>query len=478
MRRKCALQRGVVSPFWMAAILVFCALSLETFGQAPGAANQNITPKINEYMDALVKAGKFNGSVLVAREGKILVSKGYGMANFELDVPNTPQTKFRLGSITKPFTAMAIMILQERGKLNVQDSICKYLADCPAAWQQITLHHLLSHTSGLAKHDKAGDYLKTAMMPMTVTQLIDNFRNKPADFKPGEKFDYNNNGYILLGYVIEKVSGQSYEVFLRENIFAPLRMTDTGYDDHDPIIKNRAAGYRRDDERVGGDLFNAHYTDISQQLSAGGLYSTTGDLMRLDQALYDHVFLSPKTLDTMFAPMIGKYGPPPTYGYGWFVNQQLNRRAISHPGGVPGFTSILTRFPDDKVLIVLLGNLENSQVIRASNDLAAIIFGEKYEIPRVRTAVKINPKILSAYVGQYEDRPGRITAILVENDTLMLKLAGQPEGFALPLMPESETEFFHPVQDIQVAFIRDANGQVTEMTLRANGRGFHAKRIR
>src|ERR1700686_4625606 len=230
MKRMFTLQRGVV------LLSVLAMLALATLRQSstaadlttnprqtPDAANQAITPKINEYMDALVKAGKFNGSVLIARDGKILISKGYGMANFELDVPNTPQTKFRLGSITKPFTAMAIMLLQERGKLSVQDSVCKYLPDCPSAWRQITLHHLLSHTSGLAKHDKAGDYLKTAMMPMTVTQLIDTFRNKPADFKPGEKFDYNNNGYILLGYVIEKVSGQSYEAFLKENIFPPLR---------------------------------------------------------------------------------------------------------------------------------------------------------------------------------------------------------------------------------------------------------------
>jgi len=391
-------------------------------------------------------------------------------------VPNTPQTKFRLGSITKPFTAMAIMILQERGKLSVQDSICKYLTDCPPAWQQITIHHLLSHTSGMAKHDKAGVYLKTAMMPMTVTQLIDGFKNKPADFKPGEKFDYNNNGYILLGYVIEKVSGQSYEVFLKENIFVPLRMMDTGYDNHDPIIKNRAAGYVRNSEIVNGELYNAVYIDISQQSAAGGLYSTTGDLMRLDQALYDGKILSQKTVDTMFTIAIGAFGPAPNYGYGWFVNKQFNHRAISHPGGVPGFTSILTRFPDDKVVIILLGNLENSQVIRASNDLAAIIFGEKYEAPRERVSVKIDPKIINGYVGQYEDRPGRVTTVLLENDLLVLKLAGQPNG--VPLLPESETNFFHPVQDIQVSFTKDASGQVIEMTLRLNGREFHAKKIK
>ena len=449
MRRIVTLQRGVVLPLSLSALLILLPVPLRVWAQAPVnqtavPASQDIAPKIDEYMNALVKAGWFNGSVLIAREGKVIVSKGYGKANFELDVPNTPQTKFRLGSITKPFTAMAIMLLRERGKLSLQDSICKYLADCPAAWQPITIHHLLSHTSGLAKHDKAGDYLKIAMMPMPLPQLIDSFKNKPADFKPGEKFDYNNNGYILLGYVIEKVSGQSYEAFLKENIFTPLKMVDTGYDNHDPIIKNRAAGYRTED----GKLFNAAYTDPSQPFSAGSLYSTTGDLMLLDQALYDGRFLSPTSIDTLFTPVLGNYG------YGWFMMKQSNRPAIMHPGGVPGFSAMITRFPESKVLIVLLSNMDNMPIIRASNDLGAIIFGEKYEVPRTRTAVKVDPKIFDAFVGDYEDRPGRVTRILVQNGTLMLKLAGQPDP--IEISAESETEFFDPYHDTQVVFVKDA----------------------
>ncbi|HKU76356.1 MAG TPA: serine hydrolase [Pyrinomonadaceae bacterium] len=471
MKRSFILQKGVVS-----SLLTLVLLVATSSAQVPAPVNQDVVARINEYMDAVVKLGKFNGSLLIARDGAVVVNKGYGMSNFELDVPNTPQTKFRIGSITKPFTAIAVMLLQQRGKLSVQDSICKYVADCPAGWQQITLHHLLSHTSGLAKHDKAGDYLKTAMMPMSVMQLIERFKNKPADFKPGEKFDYNNNGYILLGHVIEKASGQSYEAFLKDYIFVPLGMANTGYDSHEPIIKNRAAGYLRPDDRVGGSLMNAVYIDQSQSYSAGGLYSTTEDLLRLDQALLGDKLLSPKTQEAMFTPAIGEYGPAPNYGYGWFVNRQFNRRAIFHPGGVPGFTGMMTRFPDDKLVIIFLGNLENSQVIRASRDLSALIFGEKYEIPKERTSVKIDPKVLVAYVGEFEDRPGRITTILVENDTLMLKLAGQPVG--VPLLAESDTQFFHPVQDIQVAFVKNANNEVVEMTLRLNGREFRAKKIK
>ena len=470
-----ALQRGVVWLLSLTTILVFSRILFAQTAQTSDV-NHDIAPKVNEYMNSVVKAGWFNGTILIARDGKVVISQGYGMANFELDVPNTPQTKFRFGSITKPFTAMAIMLLQERGKLSVQDSICKYVADCPAAWQSITIHHLLGHTSGLAKHDKAGEYLKTAMMPMTVAQLIESFKNKPADFKPGEKYDYNNNGYILLGHVIEKVSGGSYEAFLRDNIFAPLKMTDTGYDNHLPIIKNRAAGYISE----GGKLFNTVYVDQSQPFAAGALYGTTGDLLRLDQALSDGKFLTQKSLDTMFTPAFGEYGPALNYGYGWFVTKQFNRRAVSHPGGLPGFASMITRYPEEKVLIVVLSNLQNSQIVRASRDLAAIVFEEKYEIPKVRTAVDINPKILGTYVGEYEDRPGRVTRIFVKNDTLMLKLAATAAGEhdAIPMKPESETQFFDPLNDIQVAFVKDANGQISEMTLRLSGREFRTKKIK
>ena len=441
-----------------------CALLL--FLCAAECLAQDVAPKLAEYMDALAGRGKFSGAVLVARDGKVIFSRAYGMANYELGAPNTTETKFRIGSMTKPFTAAAVMLLQERGKLSVEDSVCKYVSDCPAAWQPITLLHLLSHTSGLAKHDKAADYLKTAALPMTVAQLVEGFKNRPPEFKPGERFDYNNNGYVLLGQVIERASGQPYEAFMREQVFAPLGMNDTGYDRHEPVIKNRAAGYVRD----GGALLNAAYVDQSQPFAAGALYSTVGDLLRWDQALYTERLLPRKTLEEMFTPV------RPPYGYGWFVTRQFNRRLLWHGGGTPGFAADLLRFPDDRVTVIILSNLENAPVLRAGSDLAAIVFGERYEIPKERVALKVDPKTLEAYRGEYEDRPGRTTAVLVEGGALLLKLAGQPDP--LPLSAESETRFFHPEQDVQVEFVRDAVGQVTQLILRLNGREFRARKIR
>src|SRR5262249_10377239 len=178
-------------------------------------AAQEPTAKLDEYLDAVAKQSRFSGSALVARDGKILCSRGYGMANIELDVPNTPRTKFRLGSITKQFTAAAILLLQERGKLNVQDPICKYVADCPGAWSEVTIHHLLSHTGGLPNFTSFPDYFPKMMMPETMESMVARFKNKPLDFKPGEKWSYSNSGYFLLGYLVEKISGESYETFLQ-----------------------------------------------------------------------------------------------------------------------------------------------------------------------------------------------------------------------------------------------------------------------
>ena len=410
-----------------------CALLLMMFGL--GAAEcfgQEVAPRLGEYMDALARAGQFSGAALVARDGKVTFSRAYGMANYELGAPNTTETKFRIGSMTKPFTAAAVMLLQERGKLSVQDSVCKYVSGCPAAWQPITLRQLLSHTSGIAKQDKAADYLKTAMLPMTVAQLIEGFKDKPPDFRPGERFDYNNNGYVLLGQVIERASGESYADFMRENVFAPLGMNDTGYDLHDPVIRNRASGYVRD----AGALANAAYVDQSQPFSAGALYSTVGDLLRWDQALYTEKLLPRRALEEMFTPVIQPYG------YGWFVTRQFNRRLLWHGGGTPGFAANLLRFTDDRVTVIVLSNLQSAPVLRAANDLAAIVFGEKYEMPKERVAVKVAAKTLESYRGEYEDRPGRTTAVLVEGGALLLKLAGQPDP--LPLSAESDTRFFHP----------------------------------
>ena len=233
-------------------------------------------------MKAAVTVNGFGGSILVAQNGQPVVSKGYGMANIELAAPNTPQTVFRLGSVTKQFTAMAIMMLQERGKLRVSDPVCQYLTDCPAAWQPLTIRQLLTHTAGIPNYTNFPDFARTAVLPTSSADMIGMLRDKPLEFAPGEKFAYSNSGYYVLGIIIERASGKTYADFLQANIFTPLAMSNTGYDNPSTIIRNRAAGYARQ----AGETVNAAYMDMTIPFAAGARHSMTDDLLRWDQAWY------------------------------------------------------------------------------------------------------------------------------------------------------------------------------------------------
>lgn len=424
-------------------------------------------PRFDEYVNAVARLGHFNGYVLVARDGKAVFSKGYGMANFEDDAPNTPQTKFRLASITKGFTAMAVMMLREKGQLNLQDSVCKYLPDCPATWKPITLRHLLSHTSGIPDYTSLPGFMRTISLRLTNDELTASFMDKPLLFAPGETFSYSNSNYILLGQIIEKLSGQSYGSFIRENIFAPLRMMNSGYDDNSTILKGRAVGYLKQ----GDVLINARYMDMTNAYSAGALYSTAEDLLLWSQALYTEKLASKNSLDEIFTP--GKGG----VGYGWFINRDFNRVLITQSGLNSGFAAQIFRYPDDKVSVILLSNLENAapHLGRIGHDLTAILFGEKYELQRERVAIKVDPKIYDAYVGEYEFGPNRIISITKEGDKLFAQRAGAPKG---EIVPESETTFFATFGDIQFVFIKDETGRVSGMILRPNGQEMKGSKIK
>ena len=330
-------------------------------------AHTDLAPRADEYLSAETRAGRFSGAALIARDGKVLFSRGYGFANAEHEVPNTPQTKFRLGSVTKQFTAMAIMILQERGKLSTQDPVAKYVPDCPDAWRDITLHHVLTYTAGIPNLTTFPDYRQTMMLPSSIASTVARFKNRPLEFKPGERFQYSNSGYILLGYIIELVSGGSYEDFLRRNIFEPLKMADSGYDHYEPVLKHRAAGYAR----PVGKSINAPYQDMSIPHGAGALYSTTEDLLRWDQALYTGQLVSQKSIETIFTPNKNNYA------YGWMVSEQFGRKEISHGGQINGFSSFIARYPADKVCVIVLSNFGQTKPRQISLDLAAMLFGEK-----------------------------------------------------------------------------------------------------
>jgi CubicO group peptidase (beta-lactamase class C family) len=323
---------------------------------------QDIIAKADTYLSKLTKARLFSGSVLIARNGKVLLRQGYGEADREKHLVNTAQTKFRIASLTKQFTAMAILILQTQGKLNVGDRICTYLPNCPTSWQAITIHHLLTHTSGILDFGSFPDYLTTQGLPSSPTQTIARFKDKPLDFQPGKKFSYSNSGYVVLGAIIEQASGKSYEAFLKAYIFVPLQMVNSGYDHNKGDL---AVGYR-DQTNV------ADFIDMSIPYAAGGLYSSVEDLYRWDQALYTDKLISKSLRDKMFTSF-GGFG----YGYGWGIGKEGDRPVVSHAGGVKGFSSSIARYPNDKVVIIVLGNREDANSGAIGVQLAKIVFGEK-----------------------------------------------------------------------------------------------------
>lgn len=436
------------------------------------AAAQDLAPKADEIITAYVKQKKFSGSVLVAKGGKVVLSKGYGMASYELDVPNTPQTKFRLGSITKQFTAMAIAQLQERGLLKVEDPITKYLPDYPKeTGDKVTVYHLLTHTSGIPSFTNSPDYPQIKMNKFSGEKLLAWMKGKPLEFAPGENYKYNNSGYFLLGYIIEKVSGRPYEQFMQENIFTPLGMKDTGFDRNHMVIKNRAAGYAV----KGKELENSEYIDMTVPGGAGAMYSTVEDLYSWDRALYTEKLVKKATLEKVYTPYRSNYA------WGWVVNEQFNRKRVNHGGGIEGFNTIIVRFINDDVCIVALSNTIPATLGPMSERLAALLFGEKYELPQdevppsARKEIKVDPKIFDAYVGDYELRPDFIMTVTKEGDRLMVTPTGQPKS---EIFPESETKFFSKVVNAQIVFNKNDKGVVEQMTLYQNGREVAGKKIK
>ncbi|SIO31885.1 CubicO group peptidase, beta-lactamase class C family [Singulisphaera sp. GP187] len=349
---------------WMSALalLFIVAVTLVSAARAEDLASQ-----VDEFMESRVQRDRFSGSILVARDGKVLVRRGYGMANLEHDVPNMPETKFRLGSITKQFTAMAVMILQEQGKIDVHEKIKKYLPDAPPAWDEITVHHLLTHTAGIPSFTGFADYPTMMRRHMTLENLVASFKDKPLEFKPGERFAYSNSGYVLLGLLIEKVSGKPYASVLQASIFEPLGMKATGYDNPLPVLKHRASGY----SGPGPFRMNSSFVDMTVPHAAGALYSTVDDLFLWDQALLTETLVPKAAREAMFTP------EKKNYGYGWGITKLFGRRTVSHGGGINGFVTHLLRLPEDQVCVVVLSNVEGTAVGALAEDLAAVTLGEK-----------------------------------------------------------------------------------------------------
>ena len=346
---------------------------------------------IEEVMNAYSDYGLFSGSILVSENGKNIYKQGFGLANAEWDIQNSAQTKFRIGSLTKQFTSMLIMQLVEEDKLELNTPISTYLPDYPKEnGDRITIHHLLTHTSGIPNFTSFPEYMREYMRkPFSPQMLVQTFADSTLEFNPGERYNYSNSGYVLLGYILEIVAQQSYEQLLHAKIFEPLGMNNSGYDHFQTIIPNRATGYFNSITRSR----NAAFIDMSVPYAAGAIYSTVEDLFLWDQALRANTLLSRNYMAEIFEPRVsaGRFN----YGYGWAVgNAPLGSsgrsiQVVHHSGAINGFNALITRLPEDQHCIIILGNTASSPLEEITLTITSILYELPYELPRKPFALEV-----------------------------------------------------------------------------------------
>ncbi len=369
------------------------------------AVAQDHAAKIQEVLALAHKYRQFNGSALVAENGKIIYEGAYGQANMEWNIPNTPDTRFRLGSITKQFTATIILQLVEQGKIKLDAKLSDYLPDYRKdTGEKVSIHHLLTHTSGIPSYTgQPGFFQNVSRNPYKVDEFVKKYASGDLEFEPGSKFRYNNSGYFLLGAIIERVTGKPYEQVLKQNIFEPLGMKNTGYDHYATIIAKRASGYIKTPD----GYLNAPYLDMSIPYAAGSLYSTVEDLYLWDQALYTDKVLSAQSKALMYKPFLEDYA------YGWVVTNASFKQndqpmqVITHDGGINGFTTTIVRFPKEKNLIVMLDNTNSEYLNRLSDSIGKIIYNQPYDLPKMSIIPVLSKTIaekgIEAGIAQYRD---------------------------------------------------------------------------
>ncbi|HET7306254.1 MAG TPA: serine hydrolase [Gammaproteobacteria bacterium] len=402
----------------------------------------------------------FMGTVLVAKGDEILLDKGYGMANVAWDIPNALDAKFRLGSLTKQFTAALVLLLQEDGKLRIEDPVSKYLPDAPKQWDKITLSELLHHTSGIPNFTSFKTFMKWRMTPHTHAEELVYFRDKPLEFKPGSKFEYSNSNYEVLGAVIEKVSGTSYGKLLQDRILKPLHMAGTGLDADGLILPKRAQGYRY----RGSELVRARSESMTVPWAAGSMYSTTPDLLRWEHALFGGKLVSAASLKAMTTPGKGHYG------LGVEVTQRAGVKIVSHSGGIEGFNTYLAYVPARKIAVVVLGNVNGTAPTVMGNQLLDVMLGKQVVLASERKPVPLVGQDLSKFEGAYALSPDFTLTFVPNGDRLGVQANGPP---LLPLlyegMKDGHPHFYWPKLNAQIEFISGANGTLSSIVMHANG---------
>ncbi|MGB5437944.1 MAG: serine hydrolase [Maribacter sp.] len=389
-----------------------------------------------QQFDALLQETYTEGTpgvaALVYKEGTVLYRKAFGMANLELDVPMKPNNVFEIGSITKQFTAVSILLLIEQGKLKLNDEITKYLPDFPTHNKKITIHHLLNHTSGIKSYTSMPSFMGTAATDKTPIEIINVFKDQPMDFDPGEKWLYNNSGYIILGYIIEEISGKSYADFIQEHIFGPLEMKNSYYGSKSTIIKNRATGY----SPAENGFQNAKYLSMTLPYAAGSLMSTVDDMLLWHKAIHNNSLISANSKALAFTNTTLNNGDLTNYGYGWQMNEISGVLSIEHGGGIFGYVTHGVYVPSENVYVITLTNRDGVSPQDATVKIAAIAMEKPY--PEVDVSVSLSNAELNAWVGNYEFDDQVLRTISLEDGQLYSQREGSEK---LMIYADSATKF-------------------------------------
>jgi CubicO group peptidase (beta-lactamase class C family) len=409
---------------------------------------------------------RFNGSALVAKNGTVLLNKGYGYQNDSDKVLNSEHTIFQLGSLTKQFTSAVILKLLQEKKLSLSDKLSKYFPDYPKG-DSITIQHLLTHTSGIYNYTNDRNFMSNEITkPASRQKMMALFKDKPLDFSPGSAWSYSNSGYSMLGYIIEEVTKRPYEQVVREYIFTPLHMTHSGFDFTHLKDKNKAIGYFGLNDKGGQP---APIVDSTVSFSAGAIYSTTGDLYLWHHALQQNTVLSKAQQEAAYTPVKN------SYGYGWLIDSIEGKRRVGHTGGIPGFITVISRVPEDNVCIVLLSNASSQSINDITKSIYAILYNKPYDLPKEKATVMLPAGILKQYEGEYEIKPGLTVMMMVDDGELVATPTGQSPK---TLHAEKEDFFFEKEEDVQVEFTRNEQKNVDGFILRQGGGTVKCKKIK
>ncbi len=418
--------------------------TLLLFASLFALAQNNVQLKLDKYLTAYAKTYDLNGTVLISQKNEIIYQKAFGSANREWQIKNTLETRFPIASLSKQFTAAAILKLSEQGKLSTNDKLSKFFPDYPKG-DSITIHMLLNHTSGIREYSEKGDLFKfnTGNSEIPKDSIIRIFKKLTFNFSPGSFWGYSNTGYILLGYIIEQVSGQSYGDYVNKTIFEPANMVNSGTFKQNLLIPKKAYGYSKSQDGVITQMvlpFNIGYSD-------GGLYSTVNDLFKWSSSLNSHKIISKESLSKMMTPNREEGGS----GYGLFIDNFFGRKVAFHTGNIPGYSSIMIRYLNEEINIIILTNRE-CNLDFLPKGLASIMFGKEVLTPYYHKAITLKNESLKKFTGKFE---GPFPFEVIEKDGKLFMSFGNE----IELLPESSTKLFisDPEVDIQIEYVFNKN---------------------